>query len=195
MPYQNHNQWDSLPINLTGSEIENPLSVIHQYFTEESGLPETIKSLNQVYHSAFSDTCHLNKHEVVLLFGFRECLDRLIESCSLLLSHDLNNCILTNENDLLNPKYFCKDLTPNYKPWHYIPRHLNDEEYINPRQFLIQFFRIQSLAQWKDTLKDLFTAAMEDNSVFSGAEDQDFYMSCEYLLKLVEAAHLIYVRH
>jgi hypothetical protein len=194
MSYLVRNKWDLLPIHLTDEEIANPISVIMQFFSEESDLPRMSKELNLMCHSAFSEKCLLRREEIVSLIGFREYFDRLLEAASLLIKNDRNNETLIDENDLLNPKYFCQKSKNNNDICEYLPRHLNQEEYINPYKVINRFFKLKTLFKWKEVLGELFSASIGDTIILECTEDPNIWHTCEYFYKFLEAIHLIYER-
>ncbi len=92
------------------------------------------------------------------------------------------------KTDLLHPALFMEG-RPGESLWDEFPRNISLEEYNDPYLIVSEFFGWYSLDEWKRELYDLLFDALSRN-----AAARDIRQIEIRLQKLVEAAHLIYVR-
>ncbi|MBO9594450.1 MAG: hypothetical protein J7599_16220 [Niabella sp.] len=75
--------------------------------------------------------------------------------------------------------------------WEYLPKSLTENEYQDPYAVFTRFFKYQDPKQWQQRIEQVLNYALS-----SDAEDSDLHLLklYLYLIKLMEAAHLIDVR-
>ncbi|HEX7755650.1 MAG TPA: hypothetical protein VF421_09915 [Niabella sp.] len=98
--------------------------------------------------------------------------------------------IVVEEANLLNKKFYCS----GYKGtnlWTDLPRCLSKKEYYNPYLAFGAFFKHRSLQQWLRDWSRIVTAALSAKPTCLAPDALALYF---YLVKLIEAAHLIDVR-
>ncbi|MET6999966.1 hypothetical protein [Chitinophaga defluvii] len=78
--------------------------------------------------------------------------------------------------------------------WDDIPRTLSSDEVLNPYITLKYFFKHHNLKTWQMILKKLFHYSKTKKFAFQDSLLINPIATCDYLLKLTEALHLIYVR-
>jgi hypothetical protein len=98
--------------------------------------------------------------------------------------------IVLDKNDLLNNKYFFSNRTLD-DDWTDFPRFLSKKEYCNPYKVFRKFFKYQALDSWLTIWKDIIDGALCPEEARFSINELIVYT---YLVKLVEAAHLIDVR-
>lgn len=97
---------------------------------------------------------------------------------------------MVDNNDLLNQKYYRSHyiFTDN---WTDFPRFLTKKEYCNPYLVFRKFFNHRSLNDWIIIWRDIVDAALNPDGVGYLEHELTVYI---YIVKLIEAAHLIDVR-
>ena len=97
------------------------------------------------------------------------------------------------QKDIFNPNLFCGRHAHNGE-WDYFPRVLSFKEFSNPYLAFTHFFKYLALSEWKSQLQEILQYALVEDSLFASGTDMDILSIYIYLIKLVEAAHLIDVR-
>jgi hypothetical protein len=95
-----------------------------------------------------------------------------------------------SDDELFNKNYYCSNLHSKNE-WMEFPRALSKREFCNPYVVFKNFFKSQDLIKWLADWRDVGDSALCE---FAGQLELDRLKLCTYLLKLVEAAHLIDVR-
>lgn len=189
-----------IPIFLSSKEIENPFLFINQFYSRETDLVYAKKELKQWFRSALSVKRLLSKNEMVSLVGFKEYLVRLMESAYLIYESDgpeKEHIIVSPEETQypLDPAFFHDPKDDIARAWHYFPCYLTAKEVVNPFKALRKVFELKTLHEWRTTIDELFSAAITKCDVLSVVQDdKDIWTIFEYLFKLLEATHLVYVR-
>ncbi len=184
---------------LTIEEISKPHGVIAGYFSGVS-LPGRLESIQQLITSAANDQ-EWNYQRYRPPFIMVSQLERLLEALYLLQRDD---CILeTNgskieESELQNPtvsaELYCRP-SIHLPTWNYIPKHLQNDEFINPYVAVTRFFDCRDLPGWRHLLSELVEfATLGGSNIYEVGPDFNVLETFSLLYKIVEAAHLIDVR-
>ena len=78
--------------------------------------------------------------------------------------------------------------------WETFPRSLSKKEFLDPFLAFEHFFQYRSVKEWHKDLKEIIFYALSPHSCAEDCLDFEFLKINELLQKLVEAAHLIWVR-
>jgi hypothetical protein len=78
--------------------------------------------------------------------------------------------------------------------WLLFPRYLSGKEFLNPYRAFRGFFAKKSIKKWEKDLKEIVFYALSPHNSTDDLMDFDFLGINQSLQKLVEAAHLIWVR-
>jgi hypothetical protein len=97
---------------------------------------------------------------------------------------------IISSTEFMDTRLYSRE-TRYFTPWDFFPRHVTRKEYKNPYRALKIFFQYQSAQQWELTLHDVLDAAL---SSYGEETDLDLLSIYYYLLKLMEALHLIELR-
>lgn len=196
----NYTDLEQVPIFLSCQEKENPLQFIYQFYARETDLVFARKELKRWLRAAFSEKQVLSKNEMVSLIGFKDFFVRLLEAGYLVYNNNCNeisHLVINQENTntLLDPTYFHDPRYEVINAWYYFPRHLTRKEVINPFKVFSKMFDSKSLSKWRKTIEELFSAAISNCNAYAIVEeDEDIPGNFDFLFKLLEATHLIYVR-
>lgn len=98
--------------------------------------------------------------------------------------------MVAGEANLLNKKEYCSSYR-GASAWTDFPRVLSKKEYRNPYRAFAAFFKYQSLNQWLRNWHRIVKAALAAKPLRRAPDVLALYF---YLVKLIEAAHLIDVR-
>jgi hypothetical protein len=141
--------WTHLPLYLSQKEIMQPFTFIHDLFKWEMDIMYGRKSLKTLFQSAINNNCSLSKREIVQLFGFKDYFIKLTEACYIIRANHAEEesdfCpIITDDENLMNPKHFCDPKITYLTEWECFPRYLTLKEsnlmralwqVLNPIQF------------------------------------------------------------
>ena len=94
------------------------------------------------------------------------------------------------ESDVLNKSFYCLNYLPEAE-WDQFPRFVSMNEYCNPYKLFRKFFNCQTIDQWVYDWEKMVDCAL---SPYRGEQDLQLISFYIRLSKLVEAAHLIYLR-
>jgi hypothetical protein len=92
--------------------------------------------------------------------------------------------------DIFNKNYYCSNYQISSE-WKDLPRFLSSKEFCNPYKALRKFFKYKKLTEWLHDWEELVESALSKNAGGLGLEMTEVH---HFMLKLVEAAHLINVR-
>lgn len=169
------------------SVIVNPYKVIAEVL-ETAELVYFRKFIKKILQFSEMDTCYQEKSPSGVLFYLRNILSLLMAAKDV--SENQSSLIWCNENDALDGNHFCSRLISSTL-WNDFPRFLTFEEYCNPYKALQAFFNYQDVYTWVHDLEEIVDCALSRNKGELGLDIISIYT---YLIKLVEAAHLINVR-
>ncbi|WP_143961616.1 hypothetical protein [Litoribacter populi] len=74
------------------------------------------------------------------------------------------------------------------------PHHLTGEEIVDPFQVLFSFFKLSSKEGWEDLLDLAYIDCLSEYDLLERTFDDKTFIQFDYLLKFLEACHLIYIR-
>jgi len=167
---------------------------IHAFFSSYA-LPEASKEIKALIEAAASDKVWKGKIPGDLLW-LAENLQELISTVFALdkWNEDDRAIITPDWKDYYwpvnTPALYC-GWQKGYNTWHFMPRHLNKKEFVNPYLALIKFRNYRIETEWKTIIQQLLHHAL----IPMGYEDGNTILQLGKLLhKLVEACHLIEVR-
>jgi hypothetical protein len=170
-------------------EITDPYQVIAEFFFA-GNVGSFRKGIKKAVLAAFSDKTYSRKNPGTLLWEF-ERIESVINAAYLINQENKKSPIIVDNHNLLNKNLYFGwevDLTE----WDFLPRVLSLKEYKDPYLAFKRFFKFKELADWKSDLHDIVDYALIRDSLISS--DVDGFSIYFYLVKLVEAAHLIDVR-
>jgi len=200
MPYLEHQPIDFFPRNLLQDEIVDPRMAMRRVFEEDLNLPATHKYLEKWLVAVFYDRRPLGRKMLVVIMALQESILRLVEAAHLLhledpaLRKEMPMTVMKGAG-LPEPALYCGDMHEHgYTAWDYFPRHLTRKEFIDPYRVFRKIARYKQLPEWRDVLQYFFSAAVSGERIYECYEDENVYITCQLLMKLVEAAYLVKVR-
>lgn len=119
-----------------------------------------------------------------------EGISCLLQACSVIGKEQKQSVLDFREKDLLNRKFYSFHTTDT-ECWADFPRSLSVAETNNPYAVFKNVFQCKSPEEWMDAFKDLVEDACGSYADVSDENTLDMYMQ---LTKVLEAAHLIYIR-
>ena len=167
--------------------ITDPYQVIAESFFCSGfyNLKSTIKKLMEY---CISPKMYKDKPAADVLLYMR-IIHSVIKAAHILKEKQFSELVI-NKNDLLNNKYFFSNRMLD-DDWTDFPRFLSRKEYCNPYAVFRKFFKYQSLDGWLTIWRDIIDGALCPEEARFSINELTVYT---YLVKLVEAAHLIDVR-
>jgi hypothetical protein len=167
--------------------ITDPYQVIAESFFCSGfyNLKSTIKKLMEY---CISPKMYKDKPAADVLLYMR-IIHSVIKAAHILKEKQFSELVI-NKNDLLNNKYFFSSRMLD-DDWTDFPRFLSRKEYCNPYSVFRKFFKYQSLDGWLTIWRDIIDGALCPEEARFSINELTVYT---YLVKLVEAAHLIDVR-
>jgi hypothetical protein len=97
------------------------------------------------------------------------------------------------DRETLDPSLY-SDKRAGNSAWSLFPRFLSGREFIDPYRAFRTFFAKKSIKTWKKDLKEIIFYALSPHDSKEDLMDFDFLRINLSLQKLVEAAHLIWIR-
>ncbi|HEY4148057.1 MAG TPA: hypothetical protein VGM41_03975 [Chitinophagaceae bacterium] len=200
MPYLEHHPNDFFPRHLLHDELANPRLVFCRTFDEQINMPDARKYLEKWLCATFYDKPVLNRRFLLLLMGIHEDMLRLLEAAHLLRLEDPERRKASCAEEqvygpgLPEPELYCSSSNKHYTAWHYLPRYISRKEFANPYRVFDKLCAWKTLPQWRDALQNFFSAAVSGSRIYECQNDENVYLTCRHLLRLVEAAHLVKVR-
>lgn len=160
-------------------------------------LPQATLLLSTAIKAAQDEKISNRRSPSALLYFF-ERLEELLTAAFTLLGQKEKRQeakLPKNENhwQLTGYKTYC-GWAINNTPWHYLPRHLTQKEFLDPWKALQKIKRWQSLADWQAQLKDILHDALSPATIHDFMNGRQALSSWLLLHKLLEATHLIEVR-
>jgi hypothetical protein len=199
MPYLEHHPVDYFPRHLLQDEIADPRLAIRRIFDEELNMVDARKWLDKWLNTLFGEKQVLGRKFIVLLMDLQEALLKLLEAAYLLQLEDPSlhkevSITVMKGTGLPVPSLYCGLTHKEYTAWDYFPRHLTRKEFTDPYRVFEKLCRYKHLPEWRDTLQNFFSAAVSGARIYECCQDSNVYLTGKYLLKLVEAVHLVNVR-
>lgn len=199
MPYLEHHPIDFFPRALLQDEIAAPRLALCRIFDEELNMVDARKWLEKWLACVFYDNYAPGRKFILVLMNLQDVLLKLLETASLLELEDpaLRKTIpipVIKGTGLPLPALYCGRAHDHYNAWDYFPRYLTRKEFMDPYRVFGKLARYKRLPAWRDIVQNLFSSAVSGKRIFTCCEDENFYLTGRLLLKLVEAAHLVWVR-
>ena len=167
--------------------VDDPYQVIAGVFSG-TALSNLRKQILKLFHYSESDKVYKAKAPMDILWYIR-LVNSMIKAAHAL-KEKKKGPLLVSETDLFNKKYYCRNFQQSNE-WTDFPRSLSKGEFCNPYIVFKRFFKYQNLKKWLDVWREIGDNAL---SKFAGQLELDQLKLCTYMLKLIEAAHLIDVR-
>lgn len=200
MPYAEHHPNDYFPRCLLQDELANPRLVLCRTFDEQINMPDARKYLEKWFAAIFYNEPVLSRKFILMLMGIHEDMLRLLEAAHLLrLEPPEQRPASCTEEEVYGPglpdaALYCSDKHKHHTLWHYLPKYISRREFANPYRTFDKLYDWKTLPQWRDTLQNFFSAAVSGTRIYECSNDDNIYLTCRHLLRLLEAAHLIKVR-
>ena len=105
------------------------------------------------------------------------------------LRHIKHSAVTIKKEDFFNKKSYCSHYV-SADAWKEFPRCLSEKEYSDPYRAFQRFFSYRSLGNWLQCWEQVVENALNSDTTAITAP----LTVCIYLIKLVEAAHLVDVR-
>jgi hypothetical protein len=105
------------------------------------------------------------------------------------LRHKKHSTVTIKKEELFHKKYYCSHYV-SADVWKDFPRCLSEKDYSDPYRAFQQFFSYQSLNSWLQCWEQVVENALNSDTTAITAP----LPVCTWLIKLVEAAHLVDVR-
>lgn len=187
-------------LSLSAEFLGNPLKFVSEYFWYNHKR-EALRSL----HEHFIAIYNLKRRKKLLKrsgsdeYFTNQMLTKLLEAMWLIWMEDkerLKGSIPKEFHDTayLFDKVFYTTEVDRF-PWESIPCFLTRDKYFKPMRVVHQFFKKESLYQWKTLLNDIMYNLLSKGSAdFGDGYSTNPYEIHFYLASLIEASYLIHVR-
>ncbi len=198
MPFGEHNTWDFFPHKLYREEINDPYKAVNDFF-QRMKLTKYLADLDDWFAASCTSDFSLKQRfpDLVCLI---EDIERMLEAAWLISqvhppAERKTIVTLPSRQDiearLKQIESWYVNRFRSVGIWDCFPRYLSADEMLDPYRVFHALFRLNSLPAWKDELKMLFEAAISNYSIYESLGSSNFYMTCTYLYKMVEAAFII----
>jgi HEPN domain-containing protein len=183
----NYAPWDHYPKLLRHKEVQDPISVIKDFFSADSPKGHK-KHLKRWRKYALSDT-YFN--------------DERFGPGTLLYTHELNIKLLEAAHMLLlnyqssYTKQFrasAEQLQEEKETWSYFPKNLSEEELLDPLKAIKKLFKDLSIPQYREHLNEWLNEALTTRTSSEGIEAADILLVYRNMLRLYSATWLILQR-
>jgi len=156
------------------------------------------KCLEKWIACVFYDDYAPGRKFIMELMNFQDILLKLLEAAWLLQQdpalRQVAEITVVKATGLPVPGLYCGRVCKQYTGWDYFPRYLNRKEFADPYRVFHKLLRYKRLPEWRDMIQHLFSALVSGKRIYVCCEDKNFHLTGRHLLKLVEAAHLVWVR-
>jgi HEPN domain-containing protein len=183
----NYAPWEHYPKNLRHYELQNPLSVIEEFFS--CAWPKSHRrDLKEWRDAVINEKFFLNKkHGPGSVLFIHEMNLKLLEALYLLwLDYE--------ENKYRRPAPPEVQLEEEKEKWIYFPNNLSVKELLNPYKVAKKIFKEISPQQFRDYLNDWLHWALSNSAIDETVVPGEVIMVYENMLKLYSAAWLIHQR-
>lgn len=172
-------------------KIKDPYQIIAELFSvaDLSSHRKTIKELIQ----AASTSGIWRRNNPGDLLHYIKLYESLINAAYLINKEIRKTGVIIGQIDILGPNLQAVWLSGS-SGWDTFPRLLSFKEIVNPYLVFKRFFKYLPISQWKQELQYLLDYALIKPSLFEAGIEIDSLSTYINLTKLIEAAHLIYVR-
>lgn len=177
--------WDEYPKLLSFQQIQNPMSVIREFYSG-TWPKENLKNIKEWRYYVVNFKQYKNEHGAsVLLFTSEEILS-LLEACYLL-SLVYSDRTIRHKRQLTD-----KDVETARIEWTYFPKNLSKDEFKNPYKVLEKAFKQIGLATFRDYLKYWLHAALSKKAIDETMTAGEIIMVYDNLKKISSAAFIIF---
>ncbi|WP_454804654.1 HEPN domain-containing protein [Mucilaginibacter phyllosphaerae] len=177
--------WDEYPKTLSFQQIQNPLSVIREFFSG-TWPKENLKNIKEWRYYVVNFKQYKNEHGAsVLLFTSEEIIS-LLEACYLL-SLVYSDRTLRHQQPLTD-----KEVETARIEWTYFPKNLSKDEFKNPYKVLEKAFKQIGLATYRDYLKYWLHAALSKKAIDETMTAGEIILVYDSLRKISSAAYIIF---
>jgi len=187
MYYGVYAPWEHYPKNLRHYEIQNPLSVIEEFFScawPKSHRRDLKEWRDFVINEKFFTG---KKHGPCSVLFIHEINLKLLEALYLLwLDYEENKYSRSTPPEA--------QLEEEKEKWIYFPNNLSDKELLNPYKVVKKIFKEISPQQFRDYLNDWLHWALSNSAIDETVVPGEVIMVYENMLKLYSAAWLIHQR-
>lgn len=185
MYYGSNVLWDEYPKTLSFQQIQNPLSVIREFYSG-TWPKENLKNIKEWRYYVVNFKQYKNEHGAsVLLFTSEEIIS-LLEACYLL-SLVYSDRTIRHKRQLTD-----KELETAKIEWTYFPRNLSKEEFKNPYKVFEKSFKQIGLATFRDYLKYWLHAALSKKAIDETMTAGEIILVYDNLRKISSAAFIIF---
>lgn len=147
------------------------------------------KTIRQVLLSAASSKVYHKEDPAAVLGLFKAITSVLLAAHQLYRQKKTSGLQITPEQ-FMDRRLYARSNAPCAE-WNYLPKALTAKEYQNPYAVFRRFFKDQPVEKWQQQVEQALEYALAGEADDSGPGLLRLYI---YLVKLVEAAHLIDVR-
>jgi hypothetical protein len=171
--------------------IDDPYKVIADLF-DFADASDFRKDLREMFRAAYGEHFWKKGSPGRLLFVLEQ-VEAGINAAYLINKKPKKNHLRIAKEDVFNSELFCGPHI-NFSKWDFFPHTLSFKEFADPYKAIRKFFSYCSLQEWKEILKVVSEYALSRGSIQETIEYPDSLTLYEYLIKLIEALHLIDVR-
>jgi len=179
--------WEHYPKTLRYFEIENPISVIVDFFSADSviGHGRILKQWRYyVINSKHYDDKRHGPGTILFIYDFNM---RLLEAMYLLLMNYKKfsyRCTIVSEEQLVEER----------EKWEYFPKNLALKDQINPYRSVKKIFKKISPQEYRDQLHEWLRVALSNNTDVESLHAGEVIAVYENLLQLYSVAWIILQR-
>jgi hypothetical protein len=177
--------WDEYPKLLSFQQIQDPLSVIREFYSG-TWLKENLKNIKEWRYYVVNAKQYKNEHGASVLLFTSEELMSLLEACYLL-SMVYSDRTIRHKRQLTD-----KEVDTARIEWKYFPENLSKEEFKNPYKVLEKAFKKTALATYRDYLKDWLHAALSKKAIDETMTAGEIILVYDSLRKISSAAYIIF---
>jgi hypothetical protein len=191
MMYTDYPSATEQPLCLTEVEWKTPKTVISALF-EINDYVDLKKMLRRWLKIAMTGHRQLLREDLSYTQDLKDELGRLLEMACLLEPDDKSR--LRKKADWMDSQWWISKLRGGRIPFDYFPASLSAREYREPYKALQNCLATYSLPTWRKLLEDCWMAGLTTDTLFALQDMETAVHTCRLLPKLLDAAHLIYVR-
>lgn len=171
--------------------IDDPYLIIAELFSA-ADLASHRKTLQSMMLAAYSSRTWRKNNPGDLLY-YCKLYESLINAAYLINKGGRTSQLSITKHNVFQPHLFLGQYSGN-TGWDCFPRSLSFREFVNPFLVFHRFFSYLSIAEWKKVLRYLLDYALTSPGLFEAGIEMDTLSVYLRLTKLIEAAHLIFVR-
>lgn len=181
--------------NLNEYDMQYAVNGIHRFF-DVYRLPIAIAYIEGILEAATLPKVW--RHDVPAnLVCFMENMEQLFTAAYILHNnHAVNNVAMTGADEAGVPGITARTSVNGHRndAWEYFPRSLTLSQYSNPYEAISQCCSYMQEAGWKQLLQDITECALSNTTLYEMLPHCNILRVRRYLLRLLEACHLIGLR-